>query len=156
MGMTNQDAYIKTFPQRYQTLLAKGTNTKDIAAYVSAYNKGKLVNLILEQCLVPSWVLNQDLYQKAINVQADLMLNANSEKVRTDAANSLLTHLKKPEGKDFQISIDVNENSGMTELKNALTQLAQSQREAIENGTSPKEIAASRLIEGEYTEIDPD
>lgn len=156
MGMTNQDAYIKTFPQRYQALIAKGTSSRDIAAYVSAYNKGKLVNLILEQCLVPSWVLNQDLYQKAINVQADLMLTANSEKVRTDAANSLLTHLKKPEGKDFQISIDVNENSGMTELKNALTELAQSQRRAIESGTSPKEIAASKLIEAEYVEVDPD
>ena len=63
MGYSNQESYAKTFPQRYAALVAKQTSSKDIAAYVSAYNKGKLVNLILEQTLVPSWVLNQDLYQ---------------------------------------------------------------------------------------------
>ena len=47
LGYTNLEAYARTFPQRYAALLAKGTVSKDIAAYVSAYNKGKLVNLIL-------------------------------------------------------------------------------------------------------------
>ena len=43
LGDSNLIAYTKTFPQRYTDLLAKGTSSKDIAAYVSAYNKGKLV-----------------------------------------------------------------------------------------------------------------
>ena len=67
MGYSNIDSYIKTFPQRYQVLVSKGLPQKDIAAYVTAYNRGKLVNKILEQTLVPTWVLNQDIYQKAIN-----------------------------------------------------------------------------------------
>ena len=155
MGYTNLDAYCRTFPQRHLDLVAKGTSSKDIAAYVSAYNKGKLVNLILEQSLVPSWVLNQDLHQKAINVQADLMMNAASEKVRTDAANSLLTHLKKPETKDFQVSVNLEEASGMTELKNILGQLASQQQELIGKGVTTKAIAAQPIIEGEFVEHDP-
>jgi hypothetical protein len=156
MGLSNQDAYMRTFPNRYQQLLAKGTSSKDIAAYVSAYNKGKLVNLILDQTLVPVWVLNQDVYQKAINVQADLMLNANSEKVRSDAADSLLNHLKRPEVKAVNLNLGVQENSGLTELKDLLTQLAEKQRQAISNGTPTRLIAAQPIIEGEYTAVDSD
>ena len=96
MNLTNVDSYARTFPQRYSGLLAKGTSQKDIASYVSAYNRGKLVNLILEQTLVPSWVLNQDIYQKAINTQAELMNNAKSERVKCMAADSILKALAKP------------------------------------------------------------
>lgn len=155
MGMSNQDAYVRTFPQRYQQLLAKNTSSKDIAAYVSAYNKGKLVNLILQQTLVPTWVLNADTYQKAINTQLDLMMNAQSEKVRTEAANSILTHLKRPEVKEVNLNLGVQESSGLTELKSMMTQLAQKQIEAIESGTPTLQIAAQPIIEAEYVEVDP-
>ena len=153
MGKTNEEAYMLTFPSRYQGLVAKGTTKKDISSYVSAYNRNKLVNLIMEQSLVPTWVLNQHLYQKALNVQADLMENAASEKVRTDAANSILTHLKKPEASNFQISVDVKDSSGMTELKDAMARMAETQRELIERGISTKQIAAAPLIEGTATEV---
>lgn len=150
MGYTNLEAYSRTFPQRYAHLLAKGAAGKDIAGFVSAYNRGKLVNLIMEQSLVPTWVLNQDLFQRAINVQADLMLNATSEKVRTDAANSLLIHLKKPEVKEFQISMDTNESAGIKEMRGMLQQLAQQQREFIERGEMKTiEVAATRLVAAE-------
>jgi hypothetical protein len=149
MGHSNQDSYFKTFPVRHQALIAKGTSSKDISAYVAAYSRGKLVNMILEQTLVPSWVLNQDLYQKALNVQADLMISAHSEKVRSDAANSILTHLAKPKEAGPLVNIDLRETSGMGELKDMLNRLAQNQRTAIEHGTSPKEIAAQRIIDVE-------
>ena len=148
MGMSNQDAYFATFPNRYQALVAKGTSTKDISAYVSAYNKGKLVNLILEQTLVPSWVLNHDAYQKAINTQVDLMTNAASELVRTQAANSVLTHLAKPKEAGPLINIDLRENSGMNELKDMLVKLATQQRDLITAGVPTKVIAEQTIIEG--------
>lgn len=147
MGDSNQDAYFKTFPARYQALTAKGATPKDISAYVSAYAKGKLVNLVMEQSLVPSWVLNQDLYQRALNVQADLMVNAQSEKVRSDAANSILTHLTKPKEAGPLINLDMRETSGMNELKNLLGDLATKQLEMIESGVTAKEIAAQRIVE---------
>ncbi len=157
MGMSNQDAWAKTFPSRYSALVAKGTDQKDIAAHVSAYHRGKLVGRVLEQSLTPIWVLNQDIYQKAINVQADLMLNANSEKVRSDAANSIMTHLAKPkEAAQNNLQINVGENSGMTELKDLLSSLATKQQEAIKGGVTTSDIAGQALIEGTVKETDAD
>lgn len=155
MGSTNQDAYAKTFPTRYASLVAKGTSSKDIAAYVSAYNKGKLVNLILEQTLVPAWVLNQHIFQQAINVNAEIMNDEEvSPKVRVEAANSLLTHLKKPEAIKATINMDMKETSGINELKTALAEMAEKQRELIQGGVEVKSITASPLIEAEATPID--
>jgi len=146
MGNNNDEAYAKTFPHRYSALIAKGTAKKDIASYVSAFNKGKLVNMILEQSLVPTWVLNQDLYQNAINVQADMMQNANSEKVRVEAANSLLTHLAKPKEGSFQINIGETESSGMREMRDMLREVAMNQREAIGTGRMKTiDVAAQRI-----------
>ena len=149
MNLSNVEAYERTFPQRMAALTAAGTNKKDISSYVAMYHKGKLVQAILEQSLVPVWLLNQETYQRAINVQADLMMNAQSEMVRTTAANSILTHLAKPKEVVAKISLDTNESSGMNELREAMTKLAQQQQDLIRNGISPKEIAGQRIIEGE-------
>ena len=146
MNNTNEEAYAKTFPQRYAKLIANGTSKKDISSYVSAYNKGKLVNLILEATLVPSWVLNQDLHQKAINRLADLMQTATSEKVQVEAASSLLTHLGKPKEGNFQINIGETENAGMKEMRALLQEVAANQREAIQTGRMKTiDVAAQRL-----------
>jgi hypothetical protein len=148
MGYNNEDAYARTFPQRYANLLARNVSKKDISAYVSAYHKGKLVNLIMEQSLVPTWVLNQDLFQKALNVQAELMVSSNSDKVRSDAANSILTHLKKPEARgDFQINLNQAESSGMKEMRDMLGKLATQQQDLIKQGQMKTiDVAGSRLI----------
>lgn len=147
MDMSNQDAYIRTFPQRHADLVARGVSAKDISSYVAAYHKGKLVNLIMEQVMIPVWVLNQAMFQKALNVQYDLMTDPEmSGKVRTDAANSILTHLKKPEKMDFQLKLSEPESSGMKELTQALTNLATAQLEQIQNGSMKTiDVASSRL-----------
>lgn len=147
MNLTNVDSYARTFPQRYAGLLARGTSQKDIASYVSAYNRGKLVNLILEQTLVPSWVLNQDIYQKAINTQAELMNNAKSERVKCMAADSILKALAKPEAVGPLVNIDMKESSGINELKQALVELAANQKKSIEKGIlTPKNIVEAEII----------
>lgn len=154
MGYSNKDAYFKTFPNRQAELVARGTSEKDISAYVSAYHRGKLVNLIMEQSLIPVWIVNQDLFQEALNHQAWLMKNATSEKVQCDAANSILTHLQKPKDAVTNINLDLRENSGLTELKNTLTQLAEAQKAAIEAGTPTKVIAGSALVREDEDIID--
>ena len=147
MGSSNFEAYIKTFPDRYQTLLTNGTQSKDIHSYVSAYNNNKLVNLIFEQTLVPTHVLNADVFQKAINVQADLMMNAKSEKVRCDAANSLLTQLKAPEVKKVELDIGVKEDGSIAALRATTLELARQQRLMVESGAmNAQEVAHGKLI----------
>lgn len=146
LGNSNQAAWKKTFPQRYQTLVARKATEKDISAYVAAFNKNKLVNLIMEQSLIPTWVLNADIYQKAINTQFDLMTDDKiSPKVRTEAANSLLTHLKRPETKKVELEIGARENSGMDELRGLMAQLAERQQALIAQGANTREIAHQSL-----------
>ncbi len=147
MGSSNIDAYSKTFPDKIIRFNLQGVSGKDIASYVTAYNKSKLVNLIFEQTLIPSYVLNQDLYQQALNVQADLMLNAKSEKVRTDAANSLLTQLKQPEIKKIELDIGVKEDSSINQLRQATLELAKQQRLMLESGAmNAQEVAHTKVI----------
>ena len=155
MGCSNIDAYTKTFPDKYQNFLAQGVVAKDIASYVTAYNKSKLVNLIIEQTLIPAYVLNQDLYQKALNTQAELMITAKSEKVRCDAANSLLTHLKMPETQKVELEIGVREDSSIAALRATTLELARQQRLMVESGAmNAQEVAHGRLIiEGEAREV---
>jgi len=146
MGATNIEAYIKTFPDKYQRFIQNGVQPKDIASYVTAYNKSKLVNLIFEQTLIPSYVLNQDLYQKALNTQAELMVSAKSEKVRSDAANSLLTHLKMPETQKVELDVNVREDSTIAALRATTHELVRQQRLMVESGAmNAQQVAHSKL-----------
>lgn len=155
MGNSNIDSYIKTFPDRYGDMLARGLSAKEISSIVSIYNKGKLVNIIMEQSIIPSWVINQDLHQKAINVLADLMMNANSEKVRADSANSLLVHLKPPEVKKVELDIGVKANKEIDDMKNLLAQLSAKQKSLIDNGVvSVADVAHTKIVEAQYEELD--
>lgn len=147
MGDSNIVAWSKTFPERYQRLLDNGTAEKDIASVVTAYNKTQLVVKIMEQSLIPSYVLNQELYQKALNTQAELMLYAKSEKVRCDAANSLLTQLKMPETQKVTLDVSVKEDDSIGELRKTTLELVKQQREMIQAGAMrAAEVAASKVI----------
>ena len=147
MNLSNQDAYAKTFPQRVAAMTAAGRTPKEQSAYVSIYNKGKLVNAIMEQVVIPTWVLNQDKLQDVINVQADLMMNAQSEMVRTTAANSLMTHLTRPK-EVGGININVNQkndNSALDELRKIMEGMSQVSRDLISQGVDIKAVAAQRI-----------
>ena len=148
MGMSNKEAYCKTFPSRYANLIAQGRTEKEVSCYVAAFHKGKLVNKIMEQCIIPAWVLHNEYYNEAIRTNVELMRTARSEKVKAMAADSLLKHLAKPEAiQGPLVNIDMRQGSGLDELKNAISSLAQKQREMIIDGTPTKEIAEQKLYE---------
>lgn len=155
MGHSNIEAYSKTFPDKMARFAAQKVASKDIASYVTAYNKSKLVNLIYEQTLIPTYVLNQDLYQEALNCQAVLMRTAKSEKVRSDAANSLLTQLKPPEVKKVELDIGIKEDSSIAQLRQATLELAAAQRLALQAGVTTAQATAhsTLIIEGEAKEV---
>lgn len=155
MGCSNIDAYTKTFPDKYARFIQQNVQAKDIASYVTAYNKSKLVNLIFEQTLIPSYVLNQDLYQKALNVQAELMVSSHSDKVRFDAANSLLTHLKMPETQKVELEIGIKEDSSIAALRATTLELSRQQRLMMQAGAmTAQEVAHSKFtIDVETVEV---
>lgn len=150
MGYTNQESWIKTFPERYKRLCDEQKPEAYLRSLVCAYNKGQVVNKILEQTLVPTWVLNADLFQKALNTQAVLMNSAKSEKVRAEAANSLLSHLKRPEAAKLELDVTMKQDESVAKLTKAMGELAEKQREAIASGLmSAQQVAEAMIIEGE-------
>lgn len=156
MGDTNIKAYIRTFPDKYMHFKSQGVEDKTISRYVSAYNKSKLVNLVWEQSSIPFHVYNMDYRQKALMVQVDLMMNANSEKVKTDAANSVLTHTKPPETSKVEIDVTHKEGGFISDLRQATEKLVQNQSKSIESGSNTAQsLAGEALItNAEYHEVE--
>ncbi len=152
-GDSDVAAYTKTFPDRYQRLVDEGADAKTISAYVSAYKKNQLVTKILEQTLVPVHIMNADLFQKAVNQQAYLMMNANSEKVASDAAACLIRELRPPEAKKVELDIGVKEDKGLNELRAATQELVRMQKQQLEAKVlTPQQVAQTKLIEAEVVD----
>ena len=151
-GFTNKESYIHTFPQRYASAVARGVSTTDIASLISSYSKNKLVTSILEQAHIPSWLMNQEAYQKAVDVQTTLMLTAQSETVRMKAADSLLTHLARPSEIIATVNVETHVDSGLTAMQDLITKLAQQQLQAIHAGATAKSMAEMNIFEGECSD----
>lgn len=144
-GCSSKDAYIKTFPDRYNKLVKA---KKDVSNYVNMYKNNKLVTAIIEQSLIPLHIVYRDVTNEAINSLVQLMRCSNSDRIKMESANSLLNHLKKPESKSVEIDLNIKEDSGLTELKDTLTELAKTQRELLSSGSiSTKDIANINIID---------
>ena len=154
LGDTNSVAYSKVFPDRYKSLIDKNTPAKTISSFTSNYNKGVLVNKIMERTLIPVHILNMDVHQEAINVQAELMRGAKSETVRQKAAECLIMQLKAPEA--AKIEIDVNySNDSIDELRATTRALAQQQLALIQSGAvTAQAMAHSDIIARKKPEIE--
>ncbi len=147
LGHSNQDAYKYTFPDRYRDMVASGKDAKQISSFVSAYHKGQLVTAILQQSIVPAWVLHQGKFHEAIGVLAEVALDDTAlNKDRVAAADSLAKHLTPPQAKEINLNLGVQESSGMAEMKEMMAQMARQQKEMIENGTDVKTIAEQGLV----------
>lgn len=150
MGHSNLEAYKKTFPERYAKMVTANKPINYISSIVSAYNKGELVTKITERSIVPAWVLNQDVFQEAINTQSDIMKDPSvPPRDRVAAANSILLALKRPDTMKAELEVTVKTDTGMAALEERLNELSRSQRDAIlENrpGMSAKEVAEMALV----------
>jgi len=147
MGKTMKDAYGASFPDKMQDWAVRGVAPKDQASYITAYNKTKLVTLIMEQAIVPTWLLNQDHFQEAINTQVELMNGARSEMVRMQAANSILMHLKQPETQKLELSMGMEESSVISDLRQATQELVAQQKLNVQSGSmNAQEVAHSKVV----------
>lgn len=155
MNYTNIKAYSSAFPDKIDRFNKQGVSGKDVASYVHAYSTSKLVTLILGQSLTPTWIVNQDLYQQALNTQAELSIGAKSEKVRSDAANSLIVALKRPETQKVELDIGIREDKTIEALRASTLELVAQQKLAIQSGASQAtDIAHSKLItDASYQEV---
>ena len=141
---TNIDAYVKTFPDRYTALVARGVSPKDISSYVAAYNRNKLVNEVREAAMIPITLLNHHKAQEALNVLCGIMNDSDAtDRSRIDAASSVLLNLKMPEKQEVEISVGIVDNTDLRDLKVIMGQMAEKQ---LNGSMDAKEIAHSRIV----------
>lgn len=147
LGHTNQEAYSLTFPDRIREMTAKGYDKQKISSFVAAYHKGQLVSAILQQAIIPAFVLHQSKFHDAINTQHSIAMDTGAlNKDRVAAADSLIKALTPPQAKEVNINLGVQESSGMKELRETILDLATQQRNHIANGGDVHAIAESKLI----------
>lgn len=151
MNYTNEESYKRTFPDRYEVLRAKGASRKDISSYVSMYHKNAIVTKLLEKAYIPIWLLYQDYFTDALEVNVTIMNDEDvSPKVRVEAANSVMTQLQRPKEATLNLNVSDTSDTSMKEMKDLLVRLAQTQQNKIVGQEiSTKEIAAMKIIKSE-------
>lgn len=149
MGNTVLKAYTKTFPDKVMRMEREGTPNSHLMAYASTYNRSMLVQKMYAMIMMPAHILYQDTFHQAVATQTEIMLDDKvSPKVRSDAANSLMTHLKSPEVKQAELTISTKDNGAISQLADALNSLSGNQRERILEGKySIKDISEATIYE---------
>lgn len=148
-GNTDVRAYALTFPDRIRRMERDKVPNSHLYQYASIYSKNKTVVEVMAKLVVPTHIMFQDIFHQAVKVQSELMLDAKiSPKVRSDAANSLMTHLKTPEVKQAELKVDVQGSGAIEQLAEALGSLSGKQSEMLREGRySLKDIREATIIE---------
>ena len=150
-GHTDVRAYAMTFPERIDRMAQEKVPTSHLYVYASGYAKNKLVVDIQTKLIVPTHILFQDVFHQAVKVQATIMNDDSvSPKVRVEAANSLMTHLKQPEVKKAELQVTTSDSGVIGQLADALSNLSKGHQELLAQGkTTLKDISEAVIIEVE-------
>ena len=154
LGYSNIKAYAATFPDRYQRLKDEGQ--QQIEAFVSMYARGKLVNQIFEQTMVPTYVLNAPLHQEALNELAMMIKDPDVRGMtKVKACEAILQHTKQPEVVKGELTIGIEQSDTINDLREIVENLADTHKVLLERkGMTLKQIAETKIIDAEYTEVD--
>lgn len=141
MGDTKTRAYTKVFPDRVQRMQREGQSMAHLNSYADIYSKNQCVVDIQAKMLLPTHIVCHDLFYEAMRVTADIMNDTKvSPKVRVEAANNIMSHTKQPEIKKQELDIRINESNEIEQLKDALFNLSERQR--------------NNIIEGDFSVVD--
>lgn len=148
-GYTDTRAYSLTFPERIERMAREGISNANLYVYANSYAKNKVVVEIMAKLMVPTHIMYQDYFHMAVKTQVEIMTDDKvSPKVRSDAANSLMTHLKQPEIKQAELKISTEDNGAIGHLADALASLSGKQRELLNSGAMRlKEVSEAVIIE---------
>ena len=154
LGYSNINAYIATFHERYERLKTEGQT--QIEAFVSMYNKNKLVMQIYEQTIVPSYVLNAPMHQQALNTLAAMIIDDDVRGMtKVKACEVILQYTKQPEVVKGELTIGIEQSDTINDLREIVENLADTHKVLLERkGMTLKQIAETNIIDAEYTEVD--
>ena len=158
IGHSDIDAYIITFPERYQRLLDIGTSREDISPYVSAYKKNALVVQIFEQTIIPTNILNAPMHQEALNELMRIGMNSRSDIARVNALSKVIDTTAPDKVAKIQLDMSIGESDAIMDLKMALSDAAAQQLGELNKGTvNLKQIGALKpRDEDDVIEVDVD
>ena len=147
LGYSNIKAYAATFPDRYQRLKDEGQ--QQIEAFVSMYARGKLVNQIFEQTMVPTYVLNAPLHQEALNELAMMIKDPDVRGMtKVKACEAILQHTKQPEVVKGELTIGIEQSDTINDLREITENLADTYKEMLEKkGMRLKDVAEANIID---------
>ena len=147
LGYSNINAYIATFPERYERLKAEGQT--QIEAFVSMYNKNKLVMQIYEQTIVPSYVLNAPMHQQALNTLAAMIIDDDVRGMtKVKACEAILQYTKQPDVVKGELTIGLEQSDTINDLREITENLADTYRMMLEKkGMKLKDVAEADIID---------
>ena len=147
LGYSNINAYIATFPERYERLKAEGQT--QIEAFVSMYNKNKLVMQIYEQTIVPSYVLNAPMHQQALNTLAAMIVDDDVRGMtKVKACEAILQYTKQPDVVKGELTIGIEQSDTINDLREITENLADTYRMMLEKkGMRLKDVAEANIID---------
>ena len=147
LGYSNINAYIATFPERYERLKAEGQT--QIEAFVSMYNKNKLVMQIYEQTIVPSYVLNAPMHQQALNTLAAMIIDDDVRGMtKVKACEAILQYTKQPDIVKGELTIGIEQSDTINDLREITENLADTYRVMLEKkGMRLKDVAEANIID---------
>lgn len=147
LGYSNINAYIATFPERYERLKAEGQT--QIEAFVSMYNKNKLVMQIYEQTIVPSYVLNAPMHQQALNTLAAMIADDDVRGMtKVKACEAILQYTKQPDVVKGELTIGIEQSDTINDLREITENLADTYRVMLEKkGMRLKDVAEADIID---------
>ncbi len=139
------EAWKRTFPDRLAKLKKKDDAT--VSSYASTYFRGGLVQKILRQSAVSLGVFYSGYSHKAVQKLYNLMESSNSDRIQMESADKLLGHLKEV-GSKSQLDLNVNvthKTDFIGDLQDAMGQMLNKQKAAIEAGMDLKTVANARI-----------
>ena len=147
LGYSNINAYTATFPERYERLKAEGQT--QIEAFVSMYNKNKLVMQIYEQTIVPSYVLNAPMHQQALNTLAAMIVDDDVRGMtKVKACEAILQYTKQPDVVKGELTIGIEQSDTINDLREITENLADTYRMMLEKKDMKlKDVAEANIID---------
>lgn len=157
MGCTNKDAYAYTFPERMKRYELNNVSEKAVSAYVSGYNRSKLIVEMRKQFAIPVYILNSDVPQKAINRLLTVIEKSKNDLAVVKACEALIVACAPPVDTKLTVDVNIKQDDEFEDMKKRIRDVSSMQRQIIEDGkVSARVVAEHRILEGSAHVIDVD
>ncbi|AUR92034.1 hypothetical protein NVP1188A_27 [Vibrio phage 1.188.A._10N.286.51.A6] len=118
LGKKVYEAFALSHPEKYHEYrqemrngnLTKSTLTKKLSLKGANFKKTQMVTELMARSMIPLALTYDHYRHEGVQVLADLMHNADSERVQMESADKLLTHLNL-DTTEFKTSADVEEST---------------------------------------------